>query len=115
MRITDKTPNERDMELLQEAETINKEDCWYCDGNLFILCFGSYGEHLFAIYARELQESLELTGEYFKNKGYKGLIYEFDPENEYFDDEYCGINGGEFYIRLPGYVREITYKLDEKE
>ena len=93
-------------EFLESAELINPDDKDYTDGHIFMLAFGSYGEHRFAVYAKHLQEALELTGEYFKTKGYTGLMQEFDPEDEYFDESYVPVNGGEFYIPIPGYVEE---------
>ena len=103
-------------EFLDDAEVVNETDKEYTNGNLFLLAIGSHGEHKFAVYASHLQEALEILGEYCKTKGYTGLLefdYDtllefYDGSEDYVDENYFPVNGGEYYLSMPGYVKEVT-------
>lgn len=103
-------------EFIDQSEVINPDNHDYTNSNTFLLAVGSYGEHKFTVYANDLQEALELLGEYCKDKGYTGLLeFDYDSLLEFWDnDEDCitehwfPVNGGEYYLRMPSFVQEVS-------
>ena len=100
------TKQQRD--FIRNSEIVNSRDKKYCN-SCFLVAFSSYGTYKFTAYGRCLQDALESIGSYIKEKGYNGLIEEYDEANEYFNDEHFGVNGGEFYIPMPVFVEEVEY------
>lgn len=103
-------------EFVEASEVVNPDDREYADHNAFLLALGSYGEHKFTVYATNLQDALEVLGSYCKSKGYNVLLeFDYDSLLEFWDgDEACidenwfPVNGGEYYLQMPGYVKEVT-------
>lgn len=102
-----------DKEFIEQSEVVNQEGYGYY--NAFLLALGSYGEHKFIVYSNELDEALEILGEYCKDKGYTGLLeFNYGSLLEFWDgDEDCitehwfPVNGGEYYLQFPSYVKEV--------
>ena len=96
-------------DFIESAEYCNPEDKDYTDGNAFLLALGSYGSHKFVVCATNLQDALEVLGSYCKTEGYTGLLEDnYDTDNEFFDEQYFPVNGGEFYLCIQSlYCEEV--------
>ena len=105
-------------EFIEASEVVNADDREYADGNAFLLAIGSYGEHKFTVYAGSLQDALELLGNYCKDKEYTGMLSNYDTLAKFYEKQWDGmagidkdwfpVNGGEYYLIMPGYVKEVT-------
>jgi len=120
-RVTTKTwevIEEEHDEFVLASEVVNHDDKEYTGSNAFLLTLGSYGEHKFTVYASNLQDALELLGVYCKDKGYTGLLEDdysslmeqWDNDEECIAEHWTAINGGEYYLAMPGYCQEVTLK-----
>ena len=91
-------------------EVVNLQDKDFYDGRFFIITMGSYGGFQFKVYANsDLVDTLDILGAYCKEAGYTGLLsfdsyndllVECDNDDDIFNEQYFGCNGGEYYLRI---------------
>lgn len=88
-----------------EIELVNASDVDYVD-NLYLMSIDCH--YLFAAFADNLQDAVEEVGKYCKAQGYDGLLVDaYDEDDEFFDEHYAPINGGQFYLQMPTHAEEL--------
>lgn len=97
--------NTADGERWSFVEIVNVVDVIYYE-NLYAVSLDYF--ITFYAFANNPQEAIEEVGKYCKDKNYDGLFVNvYDMSNDFFNERYTPINGGEYYLAMPISVKEL--------